>query len=135
MTLVARGPSIEQACYWLARRPERAVTALPASRAADVAIVGAGLAGLWTALFLKQLEPACDVVVLEQGRIAAYVTDLIHPEAVFMLHGFGTDVPAKKRSFGKGLADQLFMQGKLGEWDPAGGGLNLAESFVTVTRV
>lgn len=70
----------------------------------------------------------------EQGRIAAYVTDLIHPEAVFMLHGFGTDVPAKKRSFGKGLADQLFMQGKLKEWDKAGGGLNLAECFVTVTR-
>lgn len=69
-----------------------------------------------------------------QGRIAAYVTDLIHPEAVFMLHGFGTDVPAKKRSFGKGLADQVFMQGKLKEWDKAGGGLNLAESFVTVTR-
>jgi thiosulfate reductase/polysulfide reductase chain A len=71
----------------------------------------------------------------EQGTIAAYVTDLIHPEAVFMLHGFGTDVPAKKRSFGHGLADQMFMQGKLKEWDKAGGGLNLAESFVTVTPV
>jgi thiosulfate reductase/polysulfide reductase chain A len=70
----------------------------------------------------------------QQGKIAAYVTDRIHPEAVFMLHGFGTDVPAKKRSFGKGLADQVFMQGKLKEWDQAGGGLNLAESFVTVTR-
>jgi len=69
----------------------------------------------------------------EQGQIIAYVTDLIHPEAVFMLHGFGTDVPAKKRSFGKGLADQMFMKGKLKEWDQAGGGLNLAESFVTVT--
>ena len=71
----------------------------------------------------------------EQGRITAYVTDLIHPEAVFMLHGFGTDVPAKKRSFGKGLADQMYMQGKLHEWDKAGGGLNLAESFVTVIPV
>lgn len=71
----------------------------------------------------------------EQGTIAAYVTDLIHPEAVFMLHGFGTDVPAKKRSFGKGLADQMYMIGKLKEWDKAGGGLNLAESFVTVTPV
>ncbi|WP_310599773.1 molybdopterin-dependent oxidoreductase [Desulfobulbus sp.] len=70
----------------------------------------------------------------QQGKIAAYVTDRIHPEAVFMLHGFGTDVPVKKRSFGKGLADQVFMQGKLKEWDQAGGGLNLAESFVTVTR-
>ena len=70
----------------------------------------------------------------QQGQIKAYVTDRIHPEAVFMLHGFGTDVPVKKRSFGKGLADQIFMQGKLKEWDQAGGGLNLAESFVTVIR-
>jgi len=69
-----------------------------------------------------------------QGRIVACVTDRIHHEAVFMLHGFGTDVPAKKRSLGRGLADQIFMQGKLQEWDKAGGGLNLAESFVTVTR-
>lgn len=36
--------------------------------AADVAIVGAGYVGLWTALRIKELEPACDVVVLEQGR-------------------------------------------------------------------
>lgn len=70
---------------------------------------------------------------MQQGIIKAFVTERIHPEAVFMLHGFGTDVPAKKRSFGKGLADQLFITGKLKEWCAAGGGLNLAESFVTVT--
>lgn len=69
-----------------------------------------------------------------RGTIAALVTDWIHPQAVFMLHGFGTNVPAKKRSFGKGVADQMFMQGKLNEWDKAGGGLNLNECFVTVTR-
>jgi thiosulfate reductase/polysulfide reductase chain A len=68
-----------------------------------------------------------------KGTIAARVTDLIHPQAVFMLHGFGVNVPAQKRSLGKGLADQVFMQGKLKEWDQAGGGLNLAESFVVVT--
>jgi glycine/D-amino acid oxidase-like deaminating enzyme len=38
---------------------------------ADVAIVGAGLTGLWTALFLKDLEPAGEVAVLDQG-LAAY---------------------------------------------------------------
>ena len=38
---------------------------------ADVVIVGAGLTGLWTALFLKALEPALGVVVLEQD-VAAY---------------------------------------------------------------
>jgi len=33
---------------------------------ADVAIVGGGYVGLWTALRIKEVEPACDVVVLEQ---------------------------------------------------------------------
>src|SRR5262249_12626999 len=36
-----------------------------ASRA-DVAIVGGGYVGLWTAIRIKQLNPARDVVVLEQ---------------------------------------------------------------------
>jgi glycine/D-amino acid oxidase-like deaminating enzyme len=71
VTPVETGRSIEQACYWLARRPGRAVTALPAAREADVAIVGAGLTGLWTALFLKELDASLEVVVVEQG-VAAY---------------------------------------------------------------
>lgn len=71
MSPVETGRSIEQACYWLARRPSRAVTALPAAREADVAIVGAGLTGLWTALFLKELDASLEVVVVEQG-VAAY---------------------------------------------------------------
>jgi len=67
------------------------------------------------------------------GTIEARVTDFIHPEAVFMLHGFGKDIPVLTRAYGKGLADEVFMKGKLTEWDKAGGGLCLAESFVTVT--
>lgn len=35
---------------------------------ADVAIVGGGYVGLWTAIHLRLLDPSCDVVVLEQGR-------------------------------------------------------------------
>ena len=66
------------------------------------------------------------------GDIEAQVTDFIHPQAVFMLHGFGTQVPAQERAFGKGLADQDFMLGKLKDWDHAGGGLTLNECFVTV---
>ncbi len=33
---------------------------------ADVAIIGGGYVGLWAALRIKQLEPGCDVVVLER---------------------------------------------------------------------
>jgi glycine/D-amino acid oxidase-like deaminating enzyme len=65
------GLPIEQACYWLAQRPARTVTPLVGNRETDVAIVGAGLTGLWTALFLKELAPETGVTVLEQG-VAAY---------------------------------------------------------------
>lgn len=33
---------------------------------ADVAIIGGGYVGLWTAIRIKEQDPACDVVVLEQ---------------------------------------------------------------------
>jgi glycine/D-amino acid oxidase-like deaminating enzyme len=59
-------PSIERSCYWLAAHPRKADPPLEGSRDADVAIVGAGLTGLWTASFLKALEPALDAVVVEQ---------------------------------------------------------------------
>ncbi|MEN8188881.1 MAG: molybdopterin-dependent oxidoreductase [Thermodesulfobacteriota bacterium] len=67
-----------------------------------------------------------------KGVIEAEITDFIDPGAVYMLHGFGQKIPLLTRSFGKGLADQDFMLGKLEGWDPAGGGLALNECFVTV---
>jgi len=67
-----------------------------------------------------------------KGVLQAKVTDFIHPQAVFMLHGFGTDVSARERSYGKGVADQIFMKGKLTDWDRAGGSPNLQGCFVTV---
>src|SRR6201994_1453967 len=42
------------------RRPS-----LPGPLTADVCIVGGGFTGLWTAYYLKQAQPALDVVVLE----------------------------------------------------------------------
>lgn len=36
---------------------------------ADVAIVGAGFTGLWSAYYLKRLEPTLDVVVLERQHV------------------------------------------------------------------
>jgi glycine/D-amino acid oxidase-like deaminating enzyme len=62
---------IEQACYWLAGRAPRGHTPLTGVQEADVAVVGAGLTGLWTALFLKELAPTLAVAVVEQG-LAAY---------------------------------------------------------------
>jgi glycine/D-amino acid oxidase-like deaminating enzyme len=61
---------IEEACYWLARLPRRPVEALQGPLDTDVAVVGGGLTGLWTALSLKELDPAREVAVLEQGTVA-----------------------------------------------------------------
>jgi glycine/D-amino acid oxidase-like deaminating enzyme len=40
----------------------------------DLAVVGAGFTGLWTALLAKQRDPSLDVVVLEARRTAAAAT-------------------------------------------------------------
>ena len=66
--------------------------------------------------------------------IMAKVTDLIHPQAVFVIHGFGHKLPAESRAFGKGLADNKFMRGGLDQWDPAGGALAFQEHFVEVSK-
>jgi putative aminophosphonate oxidoreductase len=55
--------------FWLQQALERdpgaPVEPLRGAHRADVCIVGGGYAGLWTALEIKRLEPACDVVVVE----------------------------------------------------------------------
>jgi thiosulfate reductase/polysulfide reductase chain A len=66
--------------------------------------------------------------------ITAKVTDMIHPEAVFVVHGFGHKLPPETRAFGKGLADNKFMKGGLDIWDPAGGAVAYQEHFVEVTK-
>ncbi len=57
------------ASFWLddpaAPKPELPLTG---SRRADLAVVGAGFTGLWTALLAKEADPGLDVVVLEGER-------------------------------------------------------------------
>jgi len=53
--------------YWLAalNDPAPARPALPGDRSADVAIVGGGYTGLWTAYYLARADPSLRIVVLE----------------------------------------------------------------------
>ncbi len=69
-----------------------------------------------------------------RGR-APQVTDLIHPEAVFVVHGFGHTLPVESRAFGSGLAENKFMPGGLDLWDPAGGAIAFQEHFVAVRKI
>jgi glycine/D-amino acid oxidase-like deaminating enzyme len=62
---------IEQSCFWLATRASAPAPPLTGARRADIAIIGAGFTGLWTAHFLRQLDPALNFIVLEQG-VAGY---------------------------------------------------------------
>jgi thiosulfate reductase/polysulfide reductase chain A len=79
-----------------------------------------------------------DTVVVSQRDYSettvAKVTDLIHPEAVFIIHGFGHKLPVESRAFGRGIADQNFMRGGLDKWDRAGGAIAYQEHFVSVRK-
>jgi thiosulfate reductase/polysulfide reductase chain A len=68
------------------------------------------------------------------GCIPAKVTPWIHPDAVFMLHGYGATVPLATRARGVGVADQRLQHGKLYEFDPAGGGCAMTETIVQIKR-
>jgi glycine/D-amino acid oxidase-like deaminating enzyme len=63
---------------WLADPPTDPTPAQPLGRdiTADVAIIGGGFVGLWTAITLKQLEPDLRVVVLEANRCASGASGL-----------------------------------------------------------
>lgn len=69
-----------------------------------------------------------------QGSARAFVTDFIHPEAVFMLHGFGHTLPVESRANGAGIADQTLMPGGLDNVDPAGGGVSMQEHYVVIRK-
>jgi len=56
--------------HWFPRIPDPRL-ALPGDREADVCIVGAGYSGLWTAYYLRQLDPALRITVLE-ARFAGF---------------------------------------------------------------
>ncbi len=63
------------------------------------------------------------------GKIKAFVTDFIHPEAVFMLHGFGRQVPATTRCYNKGASDTMLQKNVT---DMVGGSPGLHDTFVRV---
>lgn len=64
-----------------------------------------------------------------QETIRAYVTDLIHPEAVFMVHGFGRRVPSQTRCFNKGASDTALQENIS---DMIGGSPALQHVYVSV---
>ena len=75
----------DQQGWWQAEAgPLQPLPALAGHKTADVAVVGGGYTGLWTAWFTKQLEPDADVVLVEadvcgwgpSGRNGGFVNQL-----------------------------------------------------------
>ncbi|MFO8032226.1 MAG: molybdopterin-dependent oxidoreductase [Desulfohalobiaceae bacterium] len=66
------------------------------------------------------------------GVIKARVTDFIHPEAVFLLHGFGHESAFARRSFNKGVSDAVLQENIT---DHVGGSPALHDTFVAIRPV
>ncbi len=69
------------------------------------------------------------------GTLRALVTEFIHPECVFTIHGFGHTLPVESRARGRGVSDNELMPGGMQKWDKAGGAISMQEHFVSVKKV
>jgi glycine/D-amino acid oxidase-like deaminating enzyme len=106
---------IERACYWLAQRPPRTPTPLAGNAAVDIAIVGAGLTGLWTALFLKELEPRAEVAVVEResaaygasGRNAGMLSETVDHGHGLAIQHFGEAEARRLASLGERNVEEM----------------------------
>jgi len=99
----------------MAARPARPSRRLEGNVTADVAIVGGGFTGFWTALFLKELEPSLDVCVLEKaaagfgasGRNAGIAGETLdHSHELAEVH-FGADEARELARIGRENLDEL----------------------------
>jgi glycine/D-amino acid oxidase-like deaminating enzyme len=62
--------SISEDCFWLRGAAGQPLPPLRGETRADVAIIGGGLTGLWTAIRLHETDASLRIFVLEQARVA-----------------------------------------------------------------
>ncbi|MFC4906301.1 NAD(P)/FAD-dependent oxidoreductase [Actinomadura gamaensis] len=118
--------------FWLADdgRPDPE-PALVGEHACDLAVIGGGYSGLWTALRAKERDPSLDVVVLEADRVGGAASGRNGGFcAASLTHGIGNgmerwpdEMPALER-LGMdnlaGIADTLTRYGIDAQWEPTG---------------
>jgi glycine/D-amino acid oxidase-like deaminating enzyme len=113
---------IEQSCFWLATRAGYVDNpALSGAQSADFAVIGAGFTGLWSAYFLKRINPSADVVVVERsvtgygasGRNAGIVSTSIDHTHNLAIGHFGKAEAARLARLGLQNIEELdaFAQG------------------------
>ncbi|MBI4788221.1 MAG: molybdopterin-dependent oxidoreductase [Chloroflexi bacterium] len=67
----------------------------------------------------------------DQVRVKAVLTEGIHPEAVWLAHGYGHGTRGQTRAFAKGANDNILTADRA---EPMAGGAVLGETIVTVGR-
>ena len=100
----------ENLSFWFASLDALpALEAPPWRESVDVAIVGAGYTGLWTAYYLKQIDPALDVAVYEAQRVGFGASGRNGGWCVGLAWGLEALLAhPETRSRGMGLARALF---------------------------
>ena len=131
--------------HWFSRLPAPR-PALPGDRDADVCIVGAGYTGLWTAYYLKQLDPALRITVLEarfagfgaSGRNGGWLSGLPPGHRGILAKAHGTDsVIAWQRMLNDSVDEVIGVAAREGiEADIVkGGNLEVARSPAQAKRL
>lgn len=87
------------------------------------------------ALQIKDGETIC--ITAENGHSGTIVVRRVegmHPDALFMLHGFGHKLEVETLANGVGLGDHEFMSTGLEKVDEVAHGIALQEHFVTISK-
>ena len=122
---------IEKACYWMATAPTSILPSLQGTIKVDVGIIGAGFTGLWTSLFLKELDSSINVAIVEKqvagyggsGRNAGILgTTIDHSHELAIIH-FGYEEAKQLATLGQQNVREMqdFFQEQLDcDYDPTG---------------
>ncbi|MGN6535893.1 MAG: NAD(P)/FAD-dependent oxidoreductase, partial [Mesorhizobium sp.] len=94
--------------HWAARIPSSPFPAFTGNAQVDVAVVGAGYLGLWTALLLKRKAPHLKIAILEAQRIA----DGPSGRNGGMAEGFWGRLPLLEATFGTEAALDIAAAGE-----------------------
>jgi glycine/D-amino acid oxidase-like deaminating enzyme len=92
-------PTTRPAVYWRDTEPVRPGPPLAGDLRCDVAVIGAGYTGMWTAYYLKKAEPALDVQIVEadyagsgaSGHGDGFVTPTIGHSLAAVVHAYGVE--------------------------------------------
>ncbi|MEV6598470.1 FAD-binding oxidoreductase [Actinoplanes sp. NPDC051346] len=133
--------------FWLnSIGPVEPRTALPGDRGADVAIVGGGYTGLWTAYYLSRLAPQLRIIVLEaeycgfgaSGRNGGWASGLFPVGEAKLARRYGAQRAAAMHRALAGAVDEV---GRAAEAEgiacdyAKGGTISLARSRAQLRRV